>query len=113
IAGGVLAFTIPLHRRWSVEKLKEYAREGFDLFDQAATEDLPVTEKQAVEHLNKAHLRFESPLKRLERKLHTPVYFGIMPLFAFANAGIVLSTEIMGQAFYSPLIWGIMVGLFV
>lgn len=113
IAGVVLAFTIPLHRGWDLETLKEYAKDGFDLFEQSVDDDKPVTEKQAIEHLNEAHLHFESPLKRLEHKLHTPVYFLIMPLFAFANAGIVLNPELMGQAFSSPLTWGIIVGLFV
>ena len=109
----VLAFTIPLHRGWDIKTLKEYAQEGFELFDLAADEDKPVTEEQALRHLNQAHLRMESPLKRLERKLHTPVYFIIMPLFAFANAGILLNPEIVGQAFISTLAWGIILGLFV
>lgn len=113
IAGVLLAFMIPLHRGWSIKKLQEHAREGFELFEQAADEEMPVTQKQAVEHLNQAHLHFESPLKRLEHVLHKPVYFAIMPLFAFANAGIVLNTEIMGQAFSSPLTWGIVAGLFI
>lgn len=113
IAGVILAFTIPLHRGWSLEKMQDYARDGFDLFVQAADEGESVTQKQAIKHLNQAYLHFESPLKRLEHKLHKPVYFVIMPLFAFANAGIVLNTKIMEQAFTSPLTWGIMVGLFI
>jgi NhaA family Na+:H+ antiporter len=32
----------------------------------------------------------EPPLRRLERELHPPVAFGILPLFAFANAGVSL-----------------------
>src|SRR5699024_8815614 len=92
---------------------REYARDGFDLFEQAADVNESVTQKQAMKHLNQAHLHFESPLKRLEHKLHKPVYFAIMPLFAFANAGIALNIEIIGQLFTSPLTLGIMVGLFV
>jgi NhaA family Na+:H+ antiporter len=33
----------------------------------------------------------EPPLKRLERELHPSVVFGILPLFAFANAGVPLA----------------------
>lgn len=113
VAGVILAFTIPLHRGWDIKTLKEYAQEGFELFELATDEDKPVTEERALRHLNQAHLRMESPLKRLERKLHTPVYFIIMPLFAFANAGILLNPEIVGQAFISTLAWGIILGLFV
>jgi len=44
--------------------------------------------------------------------LHTAVYFIIMPLFAFANAGVIFDPEIMGDAFTSTLTWGIALGLF-
>jgi NhaA family Na+:H+ antiporter len=54
----------------------------------------------------------ESPLHRLEHKLHNVVYFVIMPVFAFANAGVVFDPEVMGQAFVSTLTIGIAVGLF-
>ena len=53
----------------------------------------------------------EAPLKRLERKLHVPVYFFIMPLFAFVNAGIELRAEILENTFTSALTWGIILGL--
>jgi NhaA family Na+:H+ antiporter len=33
----------------------------------------------------------EPPLKRLERELHPSVVFAILPLFAFANAGVPLA----------------------
>jgi NhaA family Na+:H+ antiporter len=55
----------------------------------------------------------ESPLRRLERKLHNPVYFIIMPLFAFFNAGIVINGEIINQAFQTSITWGVILGLFL
>ena len=53
IAGVILGFAIPATRGWSLEKLKEYAREGFDLFEQADDEHLPVTKQQALYHMDK------------------------------------------------------------
>lgn len=50
-----------------------------------------------------------SPLKKLENDLHGPVTFFIMPLFAFANAGIPLAGS-MG-VLLKPLGLGIMAGL--
>ena len=51
-----------------------------------------------------------SPLKSLEDDLHTPVAFLILPLFAFANAGLSLSG--MGLAeLSSPVALGIIGGL--
>jgi NhaA family Na+:H+ antiporter len=52
-----------------------------------------------------------SPLKTLEHDLHSVVAFAILPLFAFANAGIRVIGLGMGQLFHSiPL--GIAMGLF-
>jgi len=112
IAGVTLGFIIPASRGWSVEKLKEYAQEGFELFRQAQDENLPVSKEQALHHMNDTVNHAESPLHRLEHKLHTAVYFIIMPLFAFANAGVIFDMEVVGHALTSPLTWGIALGLF-
>ena len=51
-----------------------------------------------------------SPLKSVESDLHTPVAYFILPLFAFANAGLALGG--MGlQDLTSPVALGIMGGL--
>lgn len=112
IAGVIVGFLVPIDRGWSLEQLKEYAQEGFDLFKQAEDEDLPVTKQQALHHMEETVSHAESPLHRLEHKLHTSVYFIIMPIFAFANAGVVFDPEIMSEAFASTLTFGIALGLF-
>ena len=53
-----------------------------------------------------------SPLKRMERDLHSVVAFFVLPIFAFANAGIDFAGIGVEQALHSvPL--GIALGLFV
>ncbi|MCX7120839.1 MAG: Na+/H+ antiporter NhaA [Gammaproteobacteria bacterium] len=54
----------------------------------------------------------KSPLQTLERKLHPWVAFGILPLFAFANAGFSFSGMGM-EHFLSPIPIGIALGLFL
>lgn len=52
-----------------------------------------------------------SPLKTLEHSLHPWIVFGVLPLFAFANAGVPFS----GMGFHSlvdPVTLGIILGLF-
>jgi Na+:H+ antiporter, NhaA family len=52
------------------------------------------------------------PLKRLEHSLHPWVAFGILPVFAFSNAGVHL--EGLGvRDLLQPIPLGIMLGLFV
>jgi NhaA family Na+:H+ antiporter len=51
-----------------------------------------------------------SPLERIEQVLHNPVAFGVMPLFALANAGVRLgSANFDGDGLYAFL--GVFLGL--
>ncbi len=51
-----------------------------------------------------------SPLQDLEHNLHGPVAFAILPIFAFANAGLALGTMSMDDLFH-PVTLGITSGL--
>ena len=53
-----------------------------------------------------------SPLHRLEHALDSPVAFGIVPLFAFANAGVSFA-GVQAETLTHPLVIGIALGLFV
>lgn len=53
----------------------------------------------------------DSPLRRLEHDLHPWVAFGVLPLFAFANAGVPLAGISLGDIAH-PVPLGIMSGLF-
>lgn len=56
--------------------------------------------------------RYVSPLKHLEHKLHPWSAYVILPLFAFANAGVSLSGVSLASL-ASPVPLGIMLGLFI
>jgi len=49
----------------------------------------------------------------LESKIHTASSFLVVPLFAFANAGVVISHESVQAALNSKVAWGIFFGLFI
>ncbi|WP_420806151.1 Na+/H+ antiporter NhaA [Aestuariibacter salexigens] len=53
-----------------------------------------------------------SPVQTLEHDLHPSVSFAILPLFAFANAGIDFST-IAADAIFHPVTIGIFLGLVI
>ena len=53
----------------------------------------------------------QSPLHRLEHGLHPWVAYGVLPIFAFANAGVAL-TGLALEDFMAPITLGVAVGLF-
>ncbi len=53
-----------------------------------------------------------SPLRELEHALHPWIAFGVLPVFAFANAGVPLAGLSVGDIFH-PVPLGIMAGLFI
>ena len=54
-----------------------------------------------------------SVIEWLENKLHPLSTFIIVPLFAFANTGVVISTVALENAFNSRIAWGIFAGLVI
>lgn len=54
----------------------------------------------------------QSPLVKLEESLHPWVAFGVLPLFAFANAGVSLAGMTLADV-ASPIPMGIALGLFL
>jgi NhaA family Na+:H+ antiporter len=51
------------------------------------------------------------PVERLERVLHPWTSYAVIPLFALANAGVPLSTSVLGDAVTSRVTLGVAVGL--
>jgi NhaA family Na+:H+ antiporter len=54
-----------------------------------------------------------SVIEWLEEKLHPWSSFFIIPLFAFANTGVVITNQSINNALNSPIAWGIFAGLVI
>jgi NhaA family Na+:H+ antiporter len=54
-----------------------------------------------------------SVIEWLESKLHPISSFLVVPLFAFANTGVQITSETIDKALSSPVAWGIFFGLVV
>ena len=49
----------------------------------------------------------------LEARFHSLSSFVVVPIFAFANAGVVLTSKSVNDAINSPIAWGIILGLVI
>jgi NhaA family Na+:H+ antiporter len=115
VAGVLLAFTIPTRTRIDESAFLAGARDALGDFHDALTPEKTVLSSRshqvALERLNTLADHAQAPLVRLEDGLSGVVNFGIMPVFALANAGIPLSGS--SHLITSPVALGVLVGLFV
>jgi NhaA family Na+:H+ antiporter len=115
VAGVLGAFAIPVRSRIDPELFIARVREYLNQFDQPTAERtiiLSPEQQSAVEAIERESLRVQSPLQRLEHRLHYFVAFFVMPIFALANAGVALGGE-GGLNWTSRVIWGVALGLLI
>ena len=116
IAGVALAATIPLNVRLDFQQFVIKVKELIRPFEQRVETGPRVLttphQKQILKELAIASKDVESPLQRLEHSIHPWVTFVIMPLFALANAGVVLGGNLM-QTIFEPVAFGIILGLVI
>jgi NhaA family Na+:H+ antiporter len=112
IAGVALAMVIPSRTRLDSRQFLARSRCTLDHFESHAEGDLMTNEEQqaAVYALEEACEKVQPPLHRMEHALHPWVTFLIMPVFALANAGVVLSGN-FGQTLAQPVTLGVILGL--
>ena len=115
IAGVLVAFTIPARNRIAPATFLDQARQLLAQFHAGCPPDgwaLQPNASQAsiVLALEATCAAVQSPLQQLEARLQPWVAFGIMPLFALANADIALTAEGLRGA-GQPVVLGVVVGL--
>jgi NhaA family Na+:H+ antiporter len=114
VAGVLLAMTIPastvIDRKGYLDRtriyLERFEEEGVRNGETFTTKKQRAL-LQAIE--NGTHL-VEAPLQRLEHALHPWVAFAIMPVFALANAGVILPPDLL-DTLTNPITLGIIGGL--
>ena len=103
LSGVVLGFLIPYHKRFT-------GKQAIDAMSKAFLKGKEPT-VQKVKELGKIVHNTESILKHLITVFHPYVSYIILPLFAFANAGINISNVDTGQWIQSPITYGVILGL--
>ncbi len=111
LSGIALALVLPSRTFLPPEHFVERGHQRLEKFKAAHASGLQHTE--GIEHLSRLSLGLhlvESPLDRLQRQLHPWVSYGIMPLFALANAGISLR-GFHASSIFQPAFAGVALGL--
>lgn len=115
IAGVLVAFTIP-----AATKIDEHVypdtlrRLSHDFEVNNSEKGVLISSQQhmTIEKVKVLSTAAQTPLQSIENSLHPYVAFGIMPLFALANAGIVIGADFI-QSMLNPVSIGVAAGLVV
>ena len=114
VAGVLAAITIPARTRIDTGEFLVRGRALMDEFDRAGTEGEDVLTSQpqqaVIQAMESACEGAQAPLQRIEHDLQGWVAFGIVPLFALANAGVHLPADFAG-ALAHPVTLGVILGL--
>ena len=97
IAGVLLAFSVPLRQKINTSNFVKSLNSISDKIKSNPEKLSPVLSTiqiQEIDNLEDWTSKYQSPLQHIEHRLHNWVAYFIIPLFALANAGVVLNTEI-------------------
>jgi NhaA family Na+:H+ antiporter len=116
IAGVILAFTIPVRARINSALFTKQSQEiitGIKTSENIG-DHVPATStfNSSIFELESLCEQIQSPMQRIEHKLHYWVAFFIMPVFALANAGLQVDVSLLSNIFSSVSI-GIILGLVI
>ena len=114
VAGVLMAMTIPARTRIDTDEFLVRGRRLLDAFEEAGEEGQNIltnhAQQTAIHELEQNAEAAQTPLLRIEHGLQPWVAFGIIPVFALANAGVELSGGLFA-AFRHPVALGVALGL--
>ena len=118
IAGILVAMTIPARpkkdRQWFISRTRKLL-EQIDKMEKRKPSPTPVLaeeEQHAVlENVEESAKKSTTPLQRWESGLEHHVSLFVLPVFALANAGVMISKDSLFNIFIEPVSIGILMGL--
>jgi NhaA family Na+:H+ antiporter len=117
ITGILVAFCIPARSRHSADYFRANLEELIARYRTSCGKDesaLTSTELQSVLNRLDDEVRLaDSPLRRMEDRMHLPVALLVIPIFALTNAGIEMEWGSIGATLRHPVTLGVICGLFL
>lgn len=115
VAGVLLAMTIPENAVIPGGRFTERIEKLIGRFKERDSTDNPLeraeNQQAIIQEIETACYDVAAPLQTIEHKLHPWVAYGIMPVFAFANAGVEIHLDGILGTLLQPVTLGILIGL--
>ena len=105
IAGVALAFIVPAKRSIKLSVFNRVTQSSLKVFESSGKDEnllLSPEQLEALDDLEVYYSKVHSPLQYLEHKMHGFTSYIVMPVFALANAGVLL-TAVSGEPVIGPL----------
>lgn len=96
LAGVLLAFSVPVRQKIKTPEFIDNLLNITNNIKQGEISNSPILTKEQIQQIDNLEdwiNKFQSPLQRLEHNLHEWVAYFIIPLFALANSGILISDQ--------------------
>lgn len=96
VAGIMLAFSVPITQRISTPTFLEHLETVFNKIKNSVVLPEPILSNEQLDNINDLQnwtTKFRSPLQSLEHSLHGWVAYFIIPIFALANAGVMIDSS--------------------
>lgn len=127
IAGVLVAFTIPVYPKVRLKEFIPRIENSFQKYSDDLNKGnetvLNHTQFDAIAQVNSLSRKVQSPLQHIEHDLSRWVNYLILPIFALANAGVVLYDEsavavddsitMLGYSIATSLVLGKVIGIFL
>ncbi|MDO4642424.1 MAG: Na+/H+ antiporter NhaA, partial [Cardiobacteriaceae bacterium] len=117
IAGVLGALSTPVRRLYHPAEFSREARKLLDKFDIYRLRDKDFLDSDrlvgVLHTLHQGINQAQAPLQRIEHALHDPIYFFIIPLFAFCNAGVPIDANAISELVSNPVSLGVAAGLLI
>jgi len=115
LAGIFLAFTIPMRPKYDPDRFLAHINGMIGQIKLAYRREKNIVKndelRSRVHALGKGVLLVQAPAQILERKMHLPSAYLVIPIFSLANAGVPIDWSSLGDVIMHPVSVGITAGL--
>ena len=115
LAGILLAFTIPMRPKYEPARFLQHINEMIGKIKEAYQKETNIIKndelRSRVRALGDGVNLVQAPAQIMERSMHLPSAYIIIPIFSLANAGIPVDWSVLGDVLAHPVAVGVTTGL--